>query len=478
LARKNCLGIHYNDKQITAVLIEQKGAEFQYVPALKVTADSELSEDQNSSLFEKLKHDLNRQYEKTPPVALTLSGHMYQSLPYQSRFSDPRLINQTLRYDIEDNLAADADSIAVCYQQKLSQSHETSRGKNQQTKSFSELLVHAISRNQLQQLLDRFEQSDLDALVAEPDIASWLNFLRSSSELPAQESLVALAWAIDSLYILILDDRHQVLLARSVPCSSGGQAHKILTSELPRSLANLPEGQQPPHLLYHLDGLDQKQIVDLARACNLQPRPISEPDLATACAKGAAWGFLNHHTAADFRSDGLFPRTLIAARHKTLYGLAAAVSSFLLVWIIVLNIHARNYRNMEKRAKTDMIAAWKLANPQRKPPRSLAQIPGSLRRRLQDVESTLMLIFRALNTLPEQFDIKITNLSADTGSAIFTGSVPDIKELEKLRKAILNPDSQLEIDSSKFGKVGSSSRDDPTNRRTFSMPLRVKKTSQ
>jgi len=86
-----------------------------------------------------------------------------------------------------------------------------------------------------------------------------------------------------------------------------------------------------------------------------------------------------------------------------------------------------------------------------------------------------MLVFGVLNELGDEFDLRIENLSVYANASTFTGSVADMKDLELLRKAIETQGTQLEIASLNSDKTGSSSPKDPTNRRTFSMQLRVKK---
>jgi len=72
--------------------------------------------------------------------------------------------------------------------------------------------------------------------------------------------------------------------------------------------------------------------------------------------------------------------------------------------------------------------------------------------------------------------IDILSANAEAVST-FDGSVPGMKQLQDLREAVSVNDSQLEIISINHTKIGTGSRDDPTNRRKFSMPLRVKNKS-
>ena len=277
---------------------------------------------------------------------------------------------------------------------------------------------------------------------------------------------------------------------------SAETADELLRCELPRSLAQLSEDQQPKYLLYHADGLNIKNIKELA-GNNLEYRGIQEPDMAAACAAGVGIGWLSQvsqEDRSDFRADGLPSRTLVVMKRRGLYGLSAVLSLLLLVWILLMNLHGQNYQSQESAALIEIKDAYSQVYPGQKPPRNPSQIPSRIRRRMAEVEdkystltvktlpdsasSTLMLVFGALNKLGEEFDLDIENLSVYANASTFTGSVANMKDLELLRKAIEAQGTQLEIASLNSQKTGSSSPKDPTNRRTFSMQLQVKKKTE
>ncbi len=511
MAQKRCLGVHYTETQITAVLVEQEGTEYRFgraqklsvyetstnnaetesPPATNESADSGPgnadsantgpNDSGQSELIEQLKQLLNLENEKAPPMVLSLNGRLYQSQPYHSQFSDKHQFDQTLRYDIEEEFAADADLLALCYQQKPA------------AEAGTDLLVHTIPRARLEEILNRFEQVGLDALTAEPDVVSWLHYLKKQEELPPGMPVTVLGRAADTLYILILDKDHQPVLTRSEPCVSAEMADELLRCELPRSLAQLSEDQQPKHLLYHADGLNIKNIKELAGS-DLEYRGVQEPDMAAACAAGVGIGWLSQEDRSDFRADGLPPRTLVVMKRRGLYGLSAVLSLLLLVWILLMNLHGQNYQSQESAALIEIKDAYGQVYPGQKPPRNPSQIPSRIRRRMTEVEdkystltvktlpdsasSTLMLVFGVLNELGEEFDLGIENLSVYANASTFVGSVANMKDLELLCKAIEAKGSQLEIATVNHQKTGSGSPKDPTNRRTFNVQLRVKKKTQ
>ncbi|MCK4628416.1 MAG: hypothetical protein KAT56_05395, partial [Sedimentisphaerales bacterium] len=317
--------------------------------------------------------------------------------------------------------------------------------------------------------------------------------LKKQEELPPGMPVTVLGRAADTLYILILDKDHQPVLTRSEPCVSAEMADELLRCELPRSLAQLSEDQQPKHLLYHADGLNIKNIKELAGS-DLEYRGVQEPDMAAACAAGVGIGWLSQEDRSDFRADGLPPRTLVVMKRRGLYGLSAVLSLLLLVWILLMNLHGQNYQSQESAALIEIKDAYGQVYPGQKPPRNPSQIPSRIRRRMTEVEdkystltvktlpdsasSTLMLVFGVLNELGEEFDLGIENLSVYANASTFVGSVANMKDLELLCKAIEAKGSQLEIATVNHQKTGSGSPKDPTNRRTFRMQLRVKKKTE
>ncbi|MCK5272229.1 MAG: hypothetical protein KAJ52_06610 [Sedimentisphaerales bacterium] len=500
MAQKRCLGVHYTETLITAVSVEQEGAEYRFGPARKLRAsdesvdnaaiDSPQATDAGpngrgpTELIEQLKQQISLENGKAPPVALSLNGRLYQTQPYHSQFTDKRQFDQTLRYDIEEEFAADADLLALCYQQKPA------------AEAGTDLLVHTVPRAQMEEILNRFEQADMDALIAEPDVVSWLHYLKKQEELPSGAPIVVLGRAAEMLYILILNEDHQPVLTRNEPCVSADMADELLRCELPRSLAQLSEDQQPKYLLYHPDGLNTDNIKELAGS-GLECRSLREMDMATACAAGVGIGWLSQPSQlsqedhSDFRADGLPPRTLVTMKRRGLYGLSAALSLLLLVWILLMNLHSENYRSYESAAMNEIMDAYSEVYPGQKPPRNPFQIPNRIRRRLAEVgdkystltvktlpdsaSNTLMLVFGVLNKLGEEFDLRIESLSVSANTSTFAGSVANMKDMELLHKAIEAKGSQLESVSLDSWKTGSGSPKDPTNRRTFRMQLRVKK---
>jgi len=490
LRKKRCLGVHYTDTQITAVIVEKEGVDIQIGPAVKVTHEGEWEEGDRIALIKELKEKINYAGGKQCPVMLSVGGRFYQSEEYESEFNDPRQFTQTLRYDVEEEYAIDADAMTLCYQHRSKTKEETGIDNSVTT----ELLVHSAAREKLQEILTLFEQEELDALVAEPDFVSWQHYLQNREELPKQQSVLLVACSIDAVYILILDQDHNPVLTRSFPYSKGEEVKIILPGELRRSLGVLPEEKQPKYLYYHSNRLNDSLIQMIAKENHLQAFNLRESDMTAACAAGVGLGSFEKQEQGDFRIDGMMCRTLVKAKERAWYGLSVAVSVFLLVCILVFQTQSSKYQTNEENAKQDMMKAWQMAFPEegKKLPRDIRTIPRLVRNKLKNIRqnfsnannarsmsnsasNTFWLLFEVLNKLGEDFDLRIDNLSMYAKGATFTGSVANMADLQKLREAVDGDDSQIKIASISIEKTGSGSSDDPTNRRTFTMQIEVQK---
>jgi len=494
------LGIHYTDSNATVVWVQKQDKHFSIAPVAAVTAgtaDNQPGRRESSgpaeslSMIEQLALQVKQQAPAHVPVVLSMSGDLYQSQLHHSQFEQPRQIQQTLRYDIEDEFAIDVESVAFCCQTIPSDSAGT------------DLMVFTCNRDILQPLLNQFERADLDALVAQPDVQSWLHFLHHQAHLPADQSCVVLAWANDTIYMLFLDRQHQMILQRSFPAPPD-QVAELLRVEWKRCLFSLSDSQAPTHLAFHPQGLDQKLIESLAQQCDLQCHPLPALDFATdatdACpvfAAGAAIGYLNLEHSVDFRLDNLPSKTLTRTRHRAVYALVASACAFMLAWIIVLNTYAQKYQSMTRQTDSDIRKAWEIAHADIPFPietknlkqSHLEKIKRMIRQRQDNVfrmyrpqsgrtapdsaGNTFQLILETLNQLPDDFDLKINSLGVNPEKVYtFSGSVRNLQSFEILRNIIQSPPSKLRIIQSSF-EPPTSTKVDKTNRRNFSMPLKV-----
>ncbi|MCP4707255.1 MAG: hypothetical protein GY869_01405 [Planctomycetes bacterium] len=444
MAANICLGIHFSLKGVTAALVEKKRSQSRLAEVFKIAPPAEKTPELNQVLIDTLVQQLQKHHTNTPPVALALSGGFYQSQTHHSEFKDQRMLKQTLRFDVEEDFAVDAESFALCYQPVNADNADHN------------LIVHTLDRQNIKTLLEQFEAAQLDALIAEPDINAWMHYIKDSTDIPSDQPALALAWTSGVLYLTVTDNHLNPVLARSCVCASPGELDRILIVEIKRSLALLDAELQPQQIIFHANGFSHQLISQLANSMKVSARPLPEPDAAIAFAGGAALGWLNRQAAVDFRTDGLPPRTLIAAQKKAFFGLSVALTFLMICICFVLSRHTQNFQDQISHATAQLEYAWKITNQQRDIPLRDSKINGaSVNTTLQNnlrqlqgraglqttsalpdsISPTLMLLLETLHTLPETFDLKIENIRVAGQAAYITGLVRNLDEVRKLHQA-------------------------------------------
>jgi hypothetical protein len=438
LAKHSCLGIHYCPNGAAAVLVKKQGDKFSTVSAFKIVTNGSASGTSPTELLEQLARQVHQKHSRIASVSLALGSRLYQTLFCHTHFTENRQLKQTLRFDIEEDIASDSENLTLCYY-KLPLSGPG-----------SDLLVYTLDRDKIQELLPCFEQVNLDALRAEPDVTAWQHYLSHQEDIAHAEPSVFVAWAFSSLYILVLDADRRAILTRSFVCASASQAHEVLLTELQRSLAPLPEAQQPKHLFYHSGSFTKDQIRQIETRLSIPCRSLSEVDAVSAFAAGAAIGWLAKQDAPDFRRDHLPSKTYLSARNKALYGLSAALVCLLLSLLFVLNAHTDKYKQRYEEADAQMNRAY--TSVFGKKPAGSVDIPPAIRnkhRRLRSASRsqsnealsdsashTFLLMMQALARLGENFDLKIDILRLTPKDVRLAGSIPNLEEFEKLNNAI------------------------------------------
>jgi len=334
----------------------------------------------------------------------------------------------------------------------------------------------------------------LKTKAALPDIESWRQYLAHNESLPPHQPVLLLGIHRDTCYLLILNSDRQMILGRTFLFCPDQPPEQSLRIELHRSLSSLSEEQQPKRLYYHPGNIPQTWLSCLSKTLDFEKYPLQQHDLARAIAIGAATQWLISPASADFRTNDLKPQSLQKAKNKAMYTLSACLSVLFLVLLFLTCFYNFKYQRIEEQAQNDVEQAWKDANPDQKPPRSLSSIPQKLRIQAAAMKKTgriqsghnlansagnvLLLVVRLLDEMPKPFDLWIEQLQIDTDSANLAGSVPSLDELVKLGDGIQKPDSPLEIVNWDFVLQQSANRSQGQgpSRRSFNLPIRLKKT--
>ena len=472
----DCLGIHVGADRLTAVLIDKDLGSGRIDSSFSLQLDCQEGQD-TGALIRTLGLQVPRQ-RKRMAVALAVQGRLYQTQFHHSEFTDRRQIAQTLRFDIEEDFADDSESAALCYQHTAA------------ARAGTDLIVYRADRKQLVELFEQLERVQLDALVAAPDVAAWLGYLRHSRSLPARRPAVALANCAGMIHVLLLDSNHQPLLTRGFVNASPGQAEALIKRELARCFAAIPAEQRPGTLVYHPAGFEEGLVRRIAEDSSLELCELDEPDPAKAFAMGSAIGYLNGQTDADFRLDALPPQSLVTAKRRALYSLSAAASLLLLILVIVFNAHAGRSERIAEKAEAMVVKNWRdTHNQSEKLPRTVQQMNREIKNlwkqldgqgqfrstdNLPDsVEPILTAVFEAIDRLGKDFDLRLKSLRASAETATIAGAMRSMRDYNTFQDAV-RQDVRLFTETWYVKQGGFGNEEGPAGLWTFSMSLSFK----
>ncbi len=478
----SCIGVHYDGRNLTTVRLARSGSQIerqdrqdQALPEVTsedetVQASPSFSDEPLTDALRQLADRLDLSGRTRTPVVLSISASLYRSLNHHSDFDNPKMIRQTLRYDIEDALMLDAETIYLCYQPLPTPGDGV------------DLVVHTIERNVLQGITDAFEQARLDALALEPDVASWTHYLDAVLGHSEREPVVVLAGFGDMLYLLILNDQGQPVITRTSYCPRQDESGEFVAEELQRCLACLDPDQQPRQLYYHTDGLSPRLVKTVAGDLSLEAAALPEADPRAALAEGVARGFLERAIQADFRQDNFQANTQRQTQRRAYGGLAVAVVCLFLALIVTMSFRKMAYDKRNTLATESIYSSWigvphaqnrgnrprvgRIQEELGRMERALARGKAERSSELPDsLNESFVLLMSVLGKAPDSLDMELETIRLQGGIVDVTGTVGDLADRIDLEKAI--------SEEPRFQLIKSGVTHSGDNRRKFNLTLSV-----
>jgi len=468
LKKNCCLGVYYNGRSLTALLLEKKDAAMEQVRRFDLRGD-----DSQTDPLAALAREIAAVHPEGPlPVVLALGADYYQSQEYHSDLQDAKQLDQTLKYDVEETFAREGESLAVSYQFRV------------RSASGSDLLVYAGDRARLGELFDRWEKAGLDALQARPDVICWLAYLRLQIAAPGKLNAAA-ALCEGVFYLMLFDERFTPLSVRSFFCPAPALGTDIMERELLRTLAVLGGPNSLDCLYYHAEGLNRTAVEALAARLGAGARALTTIRAGDAFAQGAALGWFANSAEGDIRRDGMAPRSMEISRRNALWGLSAAVTLFMLIWGITMQVGAARWETLAQRREDNMKTAYKMIF--KKETRNVTQVKVEIANKKKEIDrtkagralaslsnsatNTMKLLFESLDKLPDDFDLQIESIRLSEKEAVLSGSVLNLEDRDEL-EAVLESNPLLEVASWDFTQ--NTSKSDKAVRRSFNMSVKLK----
>ena len=480
------IGVHYDGGRLSAVLMEKHGDSLRMVDQLQLAAampslvasddpeeglpeDSEEHRPEPDALAAAL-DELAQRWRITSrrrvPVALSLGASLYRTERCHSEFTDPRMIKQTIRFDMEEVFVVDAESVLLCYQFLPPSGDGT------------DIVVHVCERALLSDLSECFDRAGLDAMLIQPDSASWIHYCSSQSQVTPGEPALLLASGGAMLYLQAMDAELRPLVARTCYVESDDPDGIFLRREMQRTVAMLGTQSLPGRLFYHDEDLPHQRVQKAVDELELHYEALPQSSLPLAQAEGAVRGYLDG-TTVDFRRDGFSARTVRQSQQWALSGLAISVTLLMLVLGITVKVREHHYNSLKKQALDSIRADWKKlpnTSSRRRTPlkstmiREIREMDRKLKGEKsaqskelpESLSGTLEKLLGVVLALPENTDFRIENISLQSDRADLSGTLGKLADGEALKDA---------VDSSGFTLVKWNISQGSENRRNLTMTV-------
>ncbi len=452
MEQKNCLGIYLSKDYATVALVA--AASRTVTKSFTVSASGD---DEPSSLAAAIAKQIAAQNMKFEDVAVAADCAMYIQHDLHSEFSDQKQITQTINFDAEEAVAADAMDLAITFNITGTDPYG------------STLTVFTARRDELTEVLNDLQQYNLDPLFIEPDIAPLTRLIADKHPLNEGQNPLFAIFSATACYILCLEPtRHGFFpIVRSFLVGPSQDKTAILTRQLTMTRAAL-SSRYPDQPITSLMIAGKIQSIDteaLAARTDLEVGSFSLTELigasdeaideaidptALTAAYAAALTEITRATPNDFRKDF----NPFQGRKRILQKTLRTISVSLTILMIALGIYFhmkvmqknKGIRQLHEKSSDDYKAVMFGKSP---PP--VEPIHARLKReynKLQriktgqsfgdenSVTARLTFIFEAINNTPQNIDVKINTISVTTKTMKIIGDTNSRKSTLALFKAI------------------------------------------
>ena len=460
MQQQNCLGIYLAKNSASAVLTTEQADNTQLLDCFTVSTDPE-QESNPGALAPLIAQKLAGKDHDLMQVYLTIDCALYAQHSLHSEFTDYKQIAGIIKFDAEEIVTTDATEFAVAFQ--ITNANETG----------SDITIFTADRQLFTNILTDFQTVGLDPILVEPDIVCLARFLRQNIKLNPQQVPLFAILAQQSCYIIIPHSATHAPLVRSFLTAPGQDLTQLLARQIAITIASQNLDQTFTDLvlagdtdLINLETLNQTtgmetQVADIAKIINLNPHMLENcPSLAhPAIACGAAIAEITKTEKADFREDSAPYQGRKRIMQKALRILSVSLIILLVAVGAYFQLQVLKNKNYTKRLEKRAADEYSKAMYGRKPP-AQEPIVSKLRRELINVEkiqkglgpgddnsppAKLTFILEAVNNVPKNVDIKITDISITQKTMRITGDANSrqstlaffnaIKEHKKLKKS-------------------------------------------
>lgn len=452
MEQKNCLGIYLAKDHATVALVSAASK-----AVTKCFTVSTKGDDQPASLAAAISKHIVEHNIKFADIAIAADCAMYIQHDLHSEFSDQKQIAQTINFDAEEAVAADAMDLAITFNITGTDPYG------------STISVFTAKRDILTDVLNDLQQYDLDPLFIEPDIAPLARLLAQKKPLAEGANPFFAIFSRTACYLLCLEPtRHGLFpIVRSFLVGPSQDKTELLARQLTMTRAAL-SSRYPDHPITSLaiagntDNLDTESLAErtgleiasfsLAELIGQSDDTIEESidPAALAAAYAVAMTEITRTTPNDFRKEFSPYLGRKKVMEKTLRLIATAITILMLAIGISFQTKIMQKNSAMKTLKTKSTADYKAVMFGKAPP-AVEPIHARLKReynKLQRIKTgqsvgdeksptaRMTFIFEAINDSPPNIDLRINTISVTGKTMRIIGDTNGRKSTLALFKSI------------------------------------------
>ncbi|MBN1457405.1 MAG: hypothetical protein JW912_06110 [Sedimentisphaerales bacterium] len=224
MEKNNCLGIHLSNDYATIALVSESDHTLSKCSSILI----EPNEGANSiaSAISKIINEQNLSFSN---VAVSIDCSMYIQHDLHSEFSDNKQIEQTIKFDAEEAVAADATELAITF---------SITGTDP---AGSTIAVFTANREKLNTILNDLQQNNLDPIFIEPDIAPIQRLLQQKCKMAEDENPIFAIFSNSACYLINLEPTRKGFfpIVRSFLVAPSQDKNAVLIRQLPVTMADI-----------------------------------------------------------------------------------------------------------------------------------------------------------------------------------------------------------------------------------------------
>ena len=457
------LGIYLKNNSAQVVLITHKGHTYSVLDSFVVSLlDNEQNEKTIGQLIAEGISAKNFDYEY---VAATIDSSEFTQYNIRSEFIDTKQIEQTYRFDAEEQMATDAFEQVMSYT------------VTDQNESGSKVTVFSALKNRLSSILKDLQSNGIDPVMIEPDAICLSRAISSKTE--CSDKAIYTIISDEEFYVSVISEARKYVYVRSFMLDGQNNKSKLIGKNISLTLSAMPV-EWNVESVYYQSCFDPEEFSYLESKFSgglKAVEGVSKPDeVSLTIAAGAAMSGFDRSFKADFRREFSPFKGATEAIRKTLRIASICVT----IVLLALSFYVYNQMGQVKgktsqlneRILADYPTVMRGANiPSNRTPaealkREIIRVKRAGKNELGSdvgsVPSMLTLLFKSLNQVASSVDYQFDSIDIKRNSIVLNGSTGSSSETLKLYQTIK---SNPRLVTGQF----SQSRNSKTGRDTFKL---------